>query len=264
MERKQFVVTDLTRMDWQDVCLAGIDTDGSLGCIRPELTSGSGRRALHPDERWLMSGIGQPVRLFSVVTVDTFGNRPTPPHVEDWEVSGKSPKVEPALDPPARRTLLESLQQKSIDELFGAPVSWNLRNDGLRSGGSVEPGSGSASLGTLRVDLLGIQVDRAPSGELRYRAYFRDEVGTYNRLSVSDLSFRLWADHLRRSNGGMVERVNQILREVFPPNLNAWLRIGLARPKQFESHSKPACYLQVTGVHTLPDYLDGAAWYDFR
>ena len=128
----------------------------------------------------------------------------------------------------------------------------------------MEPGSGAASLGTLRVELLGIRVTRESNGELRYRVLFRNEVGAYNRLSVSDLTFRLWADHVRRSHEGSIEHVNQVLRELFRPSINVWLRIGLARPKQFESHAKPVCYLQVTGIHTLPDYLDGAAWYDFR
>lgn len=263
MARKRIVVTDLTRMDGFDVCLAGIETESPHGCIRPELTSGPGRRTLHPDERWLRSGINEPVKLFSVLTFDTFDNRPDPPHTEDWGVSVKPPLVEAAIEIPERRSLLESLQRPTIDELFGSSISWFHWEDGRRSGGWIEPGAGTASLGTLRVALERLHITQESNGQIRYRAYFRDAAGTRNRLSISDLSFRLWSDSIRRSNQGSFDALNRALQEHFAQR-DVWLRIGLARPHRFEDSGRSACYLQITGVHTIPDYLDGAAWYDFR
>jgi putative nucleic acid modification protein with dual OB domain len=263
LARKQIVVTDLTRMDGFDVCLAGIETEAPHRCIRPELTSGSGRQTLHPDERWLRSGINEPVKLFSMLTFDAFDNHPDPPHTEDWGVSIRPPVVEPAIELPERRVLLESLKQPAIDELFGAPITWIRWEDGRRSGGWIEPGTGSASLGTLHVTLERLHVTRELNGQIRYRGYFRDEAGTRNRLSISDLSFRLWADSVRRSCEGSFDALNRVLQERFAQS-EVWLRIGLARPHRFEESGRAACYLQITGIHTIPDYLEGAAWYDFR
>ena len=113
MPRKQIIVTDLTRMGDFDVCLAGVEISNVQSCVRPLLSSGPGRQTLHPDENWLRSAIGGPIGLFSVVNVEEFGNRPDPPHTEDWGVSGRPPRVEQAIDVPERQALLGSLQQPS-------------------------------------------------------------------------------------------------------------------------------------------------------
>jgi hypothetical protein len=250
-------------MDGFDVCLAGIETDVPYRCIRPELTPGPGQRTLHPDERWLLSGVSEPVRLFSVVSFDAFGNQPNPPHTEDWGVSGRAPHVEQPIDISERLALLESLQQPATDDLFGSPVTWYHWGEGRRSGGWIAPGTGNASLGTLRVELERVQISRESNRQIKYRAYFRDEAGAQTRLSVSDLSFRLWADSIRRTKGGSIEELNRYLHEHFAQR-DVWLRIGLARPDRFKDSDKSVCYLQLTGIHTIPDYLEGAAWYDFR
>jgi hypothetical protein len=41
-----------------------------------------------------------------------------------------------------------------------------------------------------------------------------------------------------------------------------YLRIGLARPRQLERYPE-ACWTQVTGVYTFPDYLEGKTFADF-
>jgi len=42
-----------------------------------------------------------------------------------------------------------------------------------------------------------------------------------------------------------------------------YLRLGLARPFKKSAADEPRCYLQVTGVHTFPDYLQGKTFADF-
>lgn len=264
MTRKQIIITDLTRMRDFDVCVAGVDVSDSRLCLRPLLASGPGRSTLHPDERWLRSASEGPIRLFSVVELEAFGNCPDPPHTEDWAVGVRGVNVTSVLPVTQRRSLLESLQMPSIDELFGAPVGWNVRDEGPRTGGHIQPGNGLTSLGTLKVDLERFQITQDTTGAARYYAFFRDEQGTRNRLTVTDLSFRGWVDAVRRLRGGSFEALNRELRSIFSPEVEVWLRIGLTRPWSPSPSQQALCYLQVTGVHTSPDYLEGAAWHDFQ
>lgn len=265
MERKRIVVTDLTRMRDFDVCLAGIEVEPFGACIRPLLSRGAGHPTLHPDERWLRSSAGQPIRLFALVSLDTFANIPTAPHTEDWAVSARAPIVERVLDETERRVLLHSIEQPEISALFGAPIHWSERSDGLRSGGWVQPGEGTASLGTIRVEAARFHVFRdVNNGMTKHSVVFRDARGDAFRLSITDLAFRGWADALRRTNGGSFEALDAGLRATFQPPRVLWLRIGLARAWARDQHVAPVCYLQVTGVHSIPDYLEGASWQDFR
>ena len=42
-----------------------------------------------------------------------------------------------------------------------------------------------------------------------------------------------------------------------------YLRIGLARPTWI-GHYPETCWVQITGVYTFPDYLDGRNWSEFK
>ncbi len=262
---KQIVVTDLTRMSGLDVCIAGVETDAPHRCIRPQLAPASGQRARHPDERWLHSATNGPVRPFSVISVDAFENFPNPPHTEDWRVRDIPARVEPVLAESERRGLLESLQQPSLDGLFGTPIVWNQDHEGMRSAGCVEPRSGTASLGTLRVALHNVTASAKFDGSLKYYADFSDASGAWNQAKITDLSFLYWVDSLRRELGHSPPILTRSLRAVFhTPNLEVWLRVGLARPFAPRGGQKRMCYVQITGIYTFPDYLDGAAWCDFE
>jgi hypothetical protein len=161
--------------------------------------------------------------------------------------------------------LLESLQQPSIDGLFGAPILWNQDLEGMRSIGRVKPRSGTASLGTLRVALHNVIVSARPDGSLKYYADFSDAAGTWNRAKITDLSFIYWADSLRRAHTGSAVELTRSLRSIFrASNLQVWLRVGLARPFVPRGGRERMCYVQITGIYTFPDYLDGAAWSDFE
>lgn len=264
MSMMRIVVTDLTRMRGTDVCVAGVTLEPPVRCIRPLLSQGPGSPTRHPDERWLRSSIGRPVRLFSLLSLDVFDHRPSPPHVEDTAVSGRSPTVESVLDSSARRTLLASIEQWAVDDLFGAPIQWSPRTDGRRSGGWVQPGTGLASLGTLRAGIERFEISAKTDGSTDYRVWFRDQAGTSNRLSITDLSFRYWVDSLVRKFGGSFQETNRTLGTVFQRDREVWLRIGLTRPYRVPDRETECCYLQVTGIHTIPDYLDGATWYELQ
>lgn len=265
MVRKRIVVTDLTRMRGADVCLAGVEPESPHGCVRPQLAPAPGQGTRHPDEQWLRSATGGPVRPFSIISLDAFEHFSNPPHTEDWRVSDAPALVEPVLGEAERRSLLESLQQPSIDGLFGTPIVWNQDPEGMRLTGRVEPRSGTSSLGTLRVALHNVMASAKPDGSLKYYADFSDASGTWNQAKITDLSFIFWADTLRRERESSAAQLTRSLHSVFrAPNLEVWLRIGLARSFAPRGGQKHMCYVQVTGIYTFPDYLDGAAWCDFE
>lgn len=263
--RKRIVVTDLTRMAGSDVCLAGIEAESPHNCIRPQLAPAFGQRTRHPDEQWLHGATGGPVRPFSILSLDAFERFPSPPHTEDWRVSDAPARVESILEEAERRALFRSIEQPSIDEMFGAAITWNKDPEGMRFGGRVEPRSGTASLGTLRVDLHNVTVSERPDGSLKCYADFSDSSRTWNQAKITDLSFLYWTDSLRWARGGSVAELRRSLRSIFrAANLEAWLRVGLARPFAPPGGNEPMCYVQVTGIYTFPDYLSGAAWCDFK
>ncbi|MEZ4505640.1 MAG: hypothetical protein R2848_07180 [Thermomicrobiales bacterium] len=265
MVRKRIVVTDLTRMARPDVCLAGIEAESPHNCIRPQLMPALGERALHPDEQWLYAAKGGPVRPFSIISFDAFRRFPSPPHTEDWHVSDAPVRVESILEEAERRALLESIEQPSIDEMFGAPVKWNQDPEGMRFSGRVEPRSGTASLGTLRIDLHNVTVSANPDGSLRYYVDFSDSSSTWNQARITDLSFLYWVDGLLRSLDGSIAELRRSLQSIFrAASLESWLRVGLARPFVPRGGNEPMCYVHVTGIYTFPDYLHGAAWCDFE
>lgn len=262
---KQIVVTDLTRMGGYDICIAGVEVEAPHRCIRPQLAQAPGSRTRHPDEEWLHSATGGPVRPFSIISLDAFENIQRPPHTEDWRVRDEPARVEPILEEAERRALLEALQQPSIDHVFGSPIVWNQDHEGMRSVGRIEPQSGTASLGTLRVALHNVTASEKPDGSLKYYADFSDAAGTWNRAKITDLSFIYWADSLRHKHGGSATNLTRSLCSIFrAPNLQVWLRVGLARPFALRDRQEPMCYVQITGIYTLPDYLDGAAWCNFE
>jgi hypothetical protein len=95
------------------------------------------------------------------------------------------------------------------------------------------------------------------TGKWEYRITFLDQSGVAYELPVTDLAFRYFLERLRQGDR-------------FPPNeatnlvtsLNSrqtYLRIGLAR--HWEKHPDH-CFVQVTGIHTIPDYLNGCCFAD--
>ena len=81
-------------------------------------------------------------------------------------------------------------------------------------------------------------------------------------FQVNDLAFRGFAQRLYDKGrslagvtGALLDRINQANR--------VYLRIGLARPTTVGSYDE-ACWVQVTGIYTFPDYLKGRIWADFE
>jgi len=76
-------------------------------------------------------------------------------------------------------------------------------------------------------------------------------------LSVTDLAWRYYCDR-KREQGGEPGEICSRLTSALKSSM-VFLRIGLARGwEKFPDR----CYLQITGVHTVPDYLQGKTFAD--
>jgi hypothetical protein len=254
MTRAPILVTDLTRMQGERICLAGyrLDVDPPT-CVRPLFANG------HLTERWLFDGDEAIVRPRAVVELDLLGARPDPPHVEDWHVHPRVRRQVRMAAADELGTLLERIADASVAAIFGAPI----RHD---NGWYLPAGTGERSLGAVRaVQVLAVghafREDRRTWG---YRMAFTDATGEEYRLAVTDLAFRHYLDHLREpgtgraglSAAGAAGRLTTALRRAKA----VYLRIGLTRGwEQFPDR----CFLQVTGVYSFPDYLAGRCHADF-
>jgi hypothetical protein len=250
MTRAPILVTDLTRMQGERVCLAGY----RLGveppaCVRllfdhAELT-----------ERWLFDGDEAVVRPRAVVELELLRARPEPPHGEDWHVHPRVRRPVRLMPEAEFRTFLERIEDGAVAAIFGAPIHHD-------NGWYLPAGTGARSLGTVRAAQI-VTVSHAFREDRRtwaYRLAFVDPTGEEYRLAVTDLAFRHFLDHLRDgerlSAAGAAGRLTTALRRAEA----VFVRIGLTRGwEQFPDRH----FLQVTGVYSFPDYLGGRCYADF-
>lgn len=128
----------------------------------------------------------------------------------------------------------------------------------------VEPDANVKSLGTVsEVQIEDIEIEPLKVPEhYKPRLVFSDSTGWIFRLPVSDLSFRTFADYEISRIGTILAASNQILKTLQSAN-RLYLRIGLPGPWRNPSTGKVACWMQVTGIYTFPDYLGGKSFADF-
>jgi hypothetical protein len=239
---KQLVaITDLTRMQEQRVCLAGYLPDYT--CIRPIIP----RSGL--TEVWLQATRRAVIRPFCVVAFELVEHTPEPPHTEDWTIS---PVYQVVRMVKSKLALLQKIEDKSVESIFGAEITheqgWYVRaGEGERSLGTVVPG---------RIDEVSYKLVKGSTWD--YRISFTDEMDKQYRLAVTDLAFRYYLDNQRMRQGVSPDRAARRLYDTLT-EAQVFLRIGLAR--HWEKHPD-RCHLQITGVHTFPDYLEGKCFAD--
>ncbi len=242
--RKRIVITDLTYM-WEDqVCIAGADRDGL--CIRPVLQDGVKRHHLFRDGRLQ-------VYPRALVELELSPVELTPPHIEDMRFEPDSlTRVVDCNDSQWER-VLNMTCFPSIEEMFDGYVEEGRR---------VKPGANTRSLGTIYgAQVLKIRIDDS-YGRRQLRMDFLDPSGKpYNRLPINDLAFRGYFHKTADELGGEAMAEGALQRAIDSAD-RVYLRIGLARPTQLGNYPE-ACWTQVTGVYTFPDYLEGKTFADF-
>ena len=242
--KTKLVITDLTRMQGTRICIAGYTL--YWACVRPVFWS-SGLV-----ERWLCDKGKVVIRPFAVVEFDLQEQTPHAPHTEDWIIGEVYREHCGMLDEDRQKHLLKRIADKDVASIFGAPI---LREEGCY----VESGTGTRSLGTVvprKIRQVGYI--KRDVGKWDYRLSFTDSAGEGYNLSVTDLAFRYLLDNARVRKGvAPEESVKQLT--AFLQKSQVFLRIGLSR--NWEKHPD-RCFLQITGVHTYPDYLRGRCFAD--
>jgi hypothetical protein len=244
--RAAVTITDLTRMRGDHICVAGYLRDGT--CIRPLFPWHS---PLTESWVWLKGQVV--IRPFAEVELDLQEHTPHPPHSEDYIVKATYYRLLRHLNTDRRLELLRRIEDPDVASIFGAPIHMN-------NGWYLLAGQGARSLGTVRpaeIERVGYALKEA--GRWDYRLAFKDAAGVEYWLAVTDLAFRCYMDHARLVSGqkpvDIARQMTDVLRtrEVF-------IRIGLARG--WEKHPD-RCHLQITGVYSFPDYLNGKCFADF-
>ncbi len=240
--KTQLVITDLTRMQHGKVCIAGYDA--ARQCVRPVL------RPPGISEACILDG-GRPAAYpFAVVELGLLERRSEPPHTEDCYYDPASLRFLRRVPEHKRRGILEWSLRERVGDLFGQPVLCG-------PGHYVLEGQGERSLGTVRpASIAQVYYGEGEEGAWDYRLAFHD-AGELYRLKIVDLTWHRYCDCLRgqgREPADIAAELTETLKK-----MEVYLRVGLSRGwRKYPGR----CYLQITGIHTFPDYLQGKTFID--
>jgi hypothetical protein len=240
---QELVITDLTRMYGGHVCVAGYAHNGqAVRLASPRL---------HEVD---IAADGKPIAFpTAVVACDFFENLPDPPHTEDFSFDPYSLRLVRRLEGRAWQATLDRLLFDNVGDIFEQPI----RDD---HGHSIADGVGVRSIGTIQPQGISKATYSAgPDGTWGYRLGFYDQAGQFYQLKITDLTWSAYCDSLRapdREPKDIALSLTQLLK-----SRRVYLRIGLSRKwAKFPGR----CYLQVNGIYTFPDYLDGLTFADLR
>ena len=230
--------------DGNKVCVVGINEKGKT--IRPVRDNGFLKSYLYQDSKLI-------IFPRAIVEFDLANERPQPPHIEDVIFDPASIKSCGKSDDKNWEQVLVTTSFNTVDKIY---------EGNLRYGKWVTPGANTRSIATLSGTLnhsFVIEERLSPKPYLR----FMESSGNEYNLPVSDLAIReLCYDSVKRKGKSIADvagELNKTLAQV----RKIYLRIGLARPYQVEGAQTEHCYLQITGIHTMPDYLNGKTFADF-
>ena len=227
-----------------EVCVVGIDAKGQ--CIRPVCDGGFLKE-------YLSDAHGKAVvRHGAKVEFDLYPVGTRPPHIEDMEfeprsISGKGPCGSAEWE--------EVLHKSSLDSVQG------IYGGHLQDRAWVAPDTRTRSIATLSgARILDIELT---TGNVKPRITFVDQTGIQFSRPVSDLT--LW-DHcfslVKRQGRNSAEVIGELVSLLQNAD-RLYLRLGLARPWKRKDNGGEKCWLQVTGVYTFPDYMNGKCFADF-
>jgi len=241
--KQELVITDVTRMQAGRVCIAGYDR--KRNCVRPVLPP----PGIHET---LLSADGKPrIFPFAVVEFDLQEHIPKPPHVEDWRFDPAAVRFVKRLGDAEKKITLERLCFADVQSIYETHIftgngSYLLEGEGRRSLGTIQP---------TRISQVNYEKQ---NDAWKYRLQFEDRRGKTYHLTITDLAWRYFCD-ARRNAGETPEQISATLCAELRAR-PTFLRIGLARG--WDKYPG-RCYLQITGVYTVPDFLNGRTFADF-
>jgi len=244
--RQTIVITDLTQMpDGNQACVVGISEKGE--CIRPVCEGGFQKRYLYVGKKVV-------IRPRARIEFDFTEAKIEPPHIEDRAFNPSSIINHGLCNDADWENILRNSSYGRVEDIY---------NGFLQDGKWVKPGSATRSIATLsKASISNVQLPER-EGKLRYRLSFRDITRNLFDCPISDLAFRELIYREVKKNNRPRSDVSSELTNILKRVDRIYLRLGLARPFKRSAAEEPRCYLQVTGVHTFPDYLQGKTFADF-
>lgn len=246
--RQMIVITDVTQMPGpggKQVCVVGITQTGE--CIRPVCEGGFQKKYLYIGNTLVIRPRARIGFDFTEVNVE-------PPHIEDREFAPSSIVNYGMCNDVDWENVLRSSSYIKVTDIY---------NGFLQDGNWVKPGSKTKSIATLsQATLISVQLPEW-EGNLRYRLSFRDISRNIFDCPISDLAFRELCYKEVKRDGHLRSSVSGELTNTLKSVDRMYLRLGLARPFRKSEVDEPRCYLQVTGIYTFPDYLQGKTFADF-
>ena len=241
---KTLVITDLTYMWGDEVCVAGIDEQGNN--IRPVTPQGLRRHHLFRRGRLLVYPRARVQFKLSPAEI-------VPPHIEDRRVDLDSIVNQGECTDSEWEDALRETCFPSVAEIF----------DGHMEGDrTVPPNARTRSLGTVKdVRVLKVRIEDSYDRR-QFRLDFLDPTGkSYHRFPINDLAFRSALQQNIEALGDE-RKAERVAHRALRLRESVYVRIGLARPQELGDYPL-ACWTQVTGVHTFPDYLECKTFADF-
>lgn len=229
---KKLVITDLSRMKENKICIFGVDEEKKY--IRPVIpTSGI-------TERYIFDEKGnQIIKPFAEVEFDFIRPLPEPPHTEDWEINASyKPRLIRDLSENDIKRFLEEILDDSVKAMFGPTIYYNRH---IKIGGN-------RSIGTIKVKKVhSVNYSIKESDKYNYRITFSDMSGEVYNLPITDYAFRKYCDSQRLQKGETTDFIRHKLQQIFNQS-DLFLRVGLSR------RYKDAYWLLISGLYTFPDY----------
>lgn len=230
----RLTVTDLTRAYRSDIGIAGYTE--AQECVRLVRRDSALPQSLIVRRQALV------VVPFAVIELVLLNPAALPPFTEDH-----------CFDPTTLKFLYHETRReevlywslfKSVEAVFEQEVASEPECH-------VLPGRGPRSLGTIIPErLIRVIYERGQTERNIYRLAFIDGARRTYTLDVADLVWRCYCDRLRA--GGVSPRaIGKALTERLRKT-RLFLRLGLERRWQSRP---PRCFLQITGIYTVPDYL---------
>ena len=245
MVKKRLVITDLTYMWDDEICIGGVDREGN--CIRPITREGVRRSHIFDDGE--LKAYPRALVEFDLYPVSIA----MPPHIEDWYFDQTATRHIIDCTDAQWESILKKNCFASVEEIFDGYIEGDRR---------VPPGADTRSLGTLcSAKATDVWIDDR-YGRQQFRLDFEDAGGKWHSgYSVNDLAFRMLLQNRIDALGDNRKASDAVLAALKGAE-RLYLRIGLARPRQMGNHPM-ACWTQITGVYTFPDYLGGRTFADF-
>lgn len=232
MPRITLIITDVTAMSGDNVCIAGYDD--SLTCIRPVLARGliTKRHLFKDGELVIFPGAKVAFNLGAQIS--------QPPHVEDIIFEETSIESLGRVSIREWKEILTQTARQTVTELF-ATIQDRC----------VPPGSAGSSIGTFvpaETPILRCDYYKDPP---RLRMRIVDHKGTVTQnVPITDLAFRGLFEFYLEKYKGDCEKTVKFLNAKLADSRVLYLRLGLARL------FRGCCWLQVNGIHTFPDLYD--------